>query len=49
MELQRSDPAEALRLLRIVLRDAPSHVAALRLAASIIMDTDLSPLEQGSG
>ncbi|KAJ1492165.1 hypothetical protein T484DRAFT_1881442, partial [Baffinella frigidus] len=48
MELQRSDPAEALRLLRAVLRDAPSHVTALCLAASIILDTGLSPPEEAS-
>jgi Tfp pilus assembly protein PilF len=48
MELQRSDPAEALRLLRIVLRDFPAHVMVLRLAASIILDTGISPLEEAS-
>ena len=46
MELKRSDPAEALPLLRTVLRDAPSHAAVARIAASIIMGTGLSPLEE---
>lgn len=47
-EILESDPLKALELTRKILVDAPTDLRALRLAAFIILDTEVAPLEEAS-